>query len=149
MDLHDKKWLPVKNKLQEAVTGNDTTFYINDLSGYGNIDETFKVVMSYFIASGRVTFSASAYRLPTFYPCISGMYPDFPQSTAGICWILFEGVNILTKNQIVNYNKNIQKYKRTVGIVMADFPGDWLIEAIIKNNAIYKKKSRKKKVVKK
>jgi len=58
-------------------------------------------------------------------------YPDFPRVDCilGICTIAFEGTNILTYNLL----KKVRSL-RYVGLIMVDFPGDGLIQAVIDLN---------------
>lgn len=132
-DLYDQKWEPVKGHLKKAIFGDKNIFYVNFLSGYGGS-------FPYFVASGHSSHFTSAHRLATGLttPGWKGTYPDFPRVNCfiGICTIAFEGINILTRDKILSYNEDIQSQKRTVGIIMADFPGDSLIKTIIENNAL-------------
>jgi 1-phosphatidylinositol phosphodiesterase len=127
-DLY-RKWEKVRVQLNIAANGNQNTFYINYLSGSGGS-------FPYFVASGHSSPGTSAPRLSTgrTTPGWKDSYPDFPRIDCfiGICTIAFEGTNILTRDAIKNLNK--QNQKRTVGIIMADFPGDDLINEIVRNN---------------
>lgn len=131
-DLYDK-WEKVKSHLNKALGGNQNTFYINYLSGSS---EKFPYVFPYFISSGHSSPGTSAPRLSTGLttPGWKNSYPDFPRLDCfiGICTISFEGTNILARNVIKNSNK--QNRKRTVGIIIADFPGEDLILEIVRNN---------------
>jgi 1-phosphatidylinositol phosphodiesterase len=135
-DLY-KKWLKVKNHLYKAQRGDGKTFYINYLSGASLF------VRPYFVASGHITPGTSAPRLSTGVISIwylKKAYPDFPRVSCqlGLCTIAFEGTNILARDHIKHYNGGRQK--RTVGIIVADFPGEDLIHEIIRNNWILKHK---------
>jgi 1-phosphatidylinositol phosphodiesterase len=128
-DLYEK-WEKIKSHLEAAVDGDQSSFYINFLTGSGGS-------FPYFVASGHMSPQTSAARLSTGQLNIfSSNYPEFPRGSCvlGICSILFEGMNILTRNWV--YYKNEKKYKRTVGIIVADFPGDSLIHVVINNNWI-------------
>lgn len=121
-DLHSK-WIHVKNHIEKSQsTGSGI---INQLAASGGS-------FPYFIASGHSSNGTSAPRLLTGLttPGWSHRYPDFPRVSCfiGICSIAFEGVNTLTKNHILNTKPNY------VGIVVADFPGEGLIDAIINVN---------------
>jgi 1-phosphatidylinositol phosphodiesterase len=123
-DLYDK-WMSIKQHLNESNSHAQSGGYINYLSGSGG-------VLPYFVASGHSNSATDAPRLSTGLttPLSKNKYPDFPRINCfvGICTIAFEGTNILTYEYI---RANKLKY---VGIIMADFPGDGLIDAIIKIN---------------
>ncbi|XP_046671732.1 1-phosphatidylinositol phosphodiesterase-like [Homalodisca vitripennis] len=129
-DLYNK-WESVKNQLENARNGDPDTFYINYLSGSGGS-------FPYFVASGHSSPGTSAPRLATGLttPGWSDSYPDFPRVSCfiGICTIAFEGTNTLTYDKIREYNEYPRGSRRTVGIIVADFPGDLLISTIIRNN---------------
>lgn len=129
-DLY-KKWTLVKNHLELARKGDNNLVYVTYLSGYGG---TFP----YFVASGHFSTKSTSPRVPTGLttPLFAYSYPDFPRvgCVFGVCQIVFEGINVLTRNIIQSYNKDISNQPRTVGIIMADFPGDSLIANIIENN---------------
>ncbi|EJR28524.1 phosphatidylinositol-specific phospholipase C domain-containing protein [Bacillus cereus] len=126
-DLYDK-WSKVKKQLNEANTSynrGSKIKFINYLSGSGGS-------FPYFVASGHSSPGTSAPRLATGLttPGWSNSYPDFPRVACfiGICTIAFEGTNILTTDYIENNNL---KY---TGIIVADFPGQALINNVIKTN---------------
>lgn len=147
-DLH-WKWMTVKEHLDKAINGYSDTFYINHLSASGGS-------FPYFVASGRISAGTSSSRLATGLttPGWKNTYPYFPRVNffIGICTIAFEGTNILARNEtrkinaiiklsnIINsvpVNISVNKketVKIMVGIIMADFPGESLIQEIIKNN---------------
>jgi 1-phosphatidylinositol phosphodiesterase len=131
-DLYSK-WEKVRDHLHRAKDGDSNTFYINYLSGSGGS-------FPYFVASGHSDPGTSASRLSTgrTTPGWKNSYPDFPRTGCfiGICTISFEGTNILARDRIKNFNKS--KQPRTVGIIVADFPGDDLIQEIVNNNWILK-----------
>ncbi|MGS0743256.1 phosphatidylinositol-specific phospholipase C [Glaciimonas sp. GG7] len=139
-DLYDK-WIKVKNHLWEATKGDENRIYVNYLSAAGGI-------FPYFVASGHSSPGTSAPRLATGLttPGWSDSYPDFPRVDCiwVICTIAFEGTNILTRNTIstINIISEIESFaslfgiKRSVGIIMADFPGESLISNIITNNKL-------------
>uniref|UniRef100_A0A1B6KRD8 Phosphatidylinositol-specific phospholipase C X domain-containing protein n=1 Tax=Graphocephala atropunctata TaxID=36148 RepID=A0A1B6KRD8_9HEMI len=135
-DLYNK-WEGVKNQLENARNGNASSFYINYLSGRGGS-------FPYFVASGHSSSGTSAPRLATGLttPGWSSSYPDFPRVGCfiGICTIAFEGTNTLTYDKLQEYNEYPSGNRRTVGIIVADFPGDSLIAAIIDNNSSIKKR---------
>lgn len=126
-DLYSK-WEKIKKQLERATNGQKNKIYINYLSGsFGSLP--------YFVASGHSSPGTSAPRLSTGLttPGWKNSYPDFPRtSCAGICTISFEGTNILTRDKLKYYNS--QNTKRSVGIIMADFPGESLITHVIDNN---------------
>lgn len=128
-DLH-RKWEQVKQQLLNARHGDRKQFYVNYLSGaVGSYP--------YFVASGHTSSGTSAPNLSTGYSTIdhSDYYPEFPRecSSKG-CNIVFEGVNTLTRDAIQKFNIGKMGAPRTIGIVMADFPGTELIKCIIRNN---------------
>jgi 1-phosphatidylinositol phosphodiesterase len=127
-DLY-RKWEKVRVQLNIAANGNKDIFYINYLSGSGGS-------FPYFIASGHSFSGTSAARLSTgrTTPGWKNSYKDFPRVNCfiGICTIAFEGTNILSRNVIKNLKK--QNQRRTVGIIVADFPGNDLIHEIVRNN---------------
>ncbi|MEQ4619780.1 phosphatidylinositol-specific phospholipase C [Providencia vermicola] len=127
-DLYTK-WEHVKEQLATATRGSSRTTYINYLSGSGGS-------FPYFVASGHSSPGTSAPRLSTGLttPGWKYSYPDFPRVSCfiGICTIAFEGTNILTRDKINQYNR--LGVNRTVGIIIADFPGESLISSIIANN---------------
>ena len=131
-DLYGR-WESIWQHLSDARSGDKNSFYINYLSGYGGS-------FPYFVASGHTSPGTGAARLSTGQttPGWKNSYPDFPRTDCfiGICTIAFEGTNILTRNKISEYTsqmRNGQRY-RTVGIIVADFPGDSLISKTIDNN---------------
>lgn len=127
-DLYSK-WEAVKEHLDLASKGRATTLYMNYLSGSGGS-------FPYFVASGHSSPGTGAPRLSTGLttPGWKHSYPDFPRVSCfiGICTIAFEGTNILTRDKLKQYNA---KYNtRSVGIILADFPGESLISNVIENN---------------
>lgn len=125
-DLYEK-WLAVLSHLNEAANGDKSQFYTNYLSASGG-------VFPYFVASGHSLSGTSAPRMSTglLDPPFNKKYPDFPRVKCllGVCGIVFEGTNILARDHI----KNATCTRRTLGIIMADFPGTSLIAWIIANN---------------
>ena len=127
--LHDK-YLKVVRQLHRAASGDPRQFYVNYLSGsVGSFP--------YFVASGHVSPATDAPRLSTGLLSFVGnaWYPKFPRTTClmSLCTISFEGTNVLTRDELDELNR-AGGSKRTVGIVMADFPGESLIASIIANN---------------
>lgn len=122
-DLYDK-WKKVKRYLDES-NKREKTSTINYLSASGGS-------FPYFIASGHSSPGNGAPRLSTGLttPGFKSRYPDFPRVSCfiGICTIAFEGTNILSRNWI---SSNKPTY---TGIVVADFIGIGLIDAVIKSN---------------
>ena len=131
-DLYGK-WESINQQLAKALSGNNDQLYGNFLSGSGGS-------FPYFVASGHTSSGTSASRLSTGRTSVlwRNSYPDFPRVNCflGTCTIAFEGTNILTRNKLQNYNSQMRQGKksRTVGIIIADFPGDSLIQTIIDNN---------------
>ena len=123
-DLHDK-WIDVKNHFIKANNGSRDTIYMNYLSASGGS-------FPYFVSSGHSSPGTSAPRLATGLTTSGwgSSYPEFPRVDCfiGICTIAFEGTNILSKDFIANGGTSF------TGIVMADFPGEGLINNIIELN---------------
>lgn len=119
-NLYDK-WTLVKNFLgtANAAGASQLSFW----TGHGGS-------FPYFVASGKSSPGNGAPRLVTGattpgWP--SSYCSDFPRVACfiGICSIVFEGINILGYNYIVNQN---YKY---LGIIFTDFAGDQLITKVI------------------
>jgi 1-phosphatidylinositol phosphodiesterase len=129
-DLY-RKWEYVRDHLNQARNGPTNIFYINYLSGSGGS-------FPYFVASGHSSPGTNAARLSTGLttPGWRNSYPDFPRTSCflGICTISFEGTNILARDRIKNFNGGSNR--RTVGIIVADFPGDDLIWEVIRGNLL-------------
>ena len=127
-NLH-RKWEKVKSHLNDARNGKKTVFFINYLSGSSGC-------FPFFVASGHIISGTSASRLATGLttPAWRHSYPDFPRANCfiGICSIVFEGTNILARNNIKHFNN--RKRLRSVGIIVADFPGKDLILETIRSN---------------
>ena len=127
--LHDK-YIKIKKQLHDAASGSRDMFYVNYLSASHRS-------FPYFVASGHVSPGTDAARLWTGLIDFghSDLYPEFPRTgcTGGMCFISFEGTNILTRDDLNTLN-NQSAQVRTVGIILADFPGDSLIESVIRNN---------------
>lgn len=140
-DLYNK-WTAVKNHLINTnseiclpgpagmmCTALDLSsrdmIHINYLSGSGG-------AFPYFVASGKAGSSTGAPRLATgrTTPAFSG-WPDFPRVNClgSLCTIAFEGTNNLMYNLLAT-----GIIRQRTGIIMADFPGPGLIEAIININ---------------
>jgi 1-phosphatidylinositol phosphodiesterase len=123
-DLY-QKWEDVKSHLKITNQGEKSTKYINYLSGSGGS-------FPYFVASGHSSPGTSAPRLATgrTTPGWKDSWPDFPRVNCfiGICTIAFEGTNILTTKWLEH------NFKNCTGIIMSDFPGPDLIDAVIKRN---------------
>ncbi|NWL21797.1 phosphatidylinositol-specific phospholipase C [Pseudomonas umsongensis] len=127
--LHDK-YIKIKQQLHNAAAGSRDTFYVNYLSASHRS-------FPYFVASGHVSPGTGAARLWTGLMDFghSDLYPKLPRTgcTWGVCFISFEGTNVLTRDDLKELNDQSTQV-RTVGIVMADFPGDSLIDNVIRNN---------------
>lgn len=120
------KWDKIKAQLNRS-NNSSGTIYMNYLSGSGGS-------FPYFVASGHSSPGTSAGRLVTGLtePGWKGVYPDFPRGAwFGIfATIYFEGTNTLTADYL-------KKHKIALaGMVMADFPGERLINSIIDCNLI-------------
>lgn len=128
-ELHEK-YQKVRRQLLRAAAGSSDTFYVNYLSGSGGS-------YPYFVASGHASSATDAARLSTGLVDFGDgdWYPLFPRTTCflGMCTISFEGTNTLARDDIKGLNGPAPT-KRTVGIIMADFPGESLIANIIANN---------------
>jgi len=128
-DLHEK-YIKVMHQLYRAAAGDPNRFYVNYLSGSGG-------AFPYFVASGHVSPATDAPRLSTGLVSVGDVawYTSFPRTTCvlGLCTISFEGTNVLTRDDLKGLNA-WGTSKRTVGIIMADFPGESLIANIIANN---------------
>lgn len=123
-DLYNK-WEAIKKHLNVANTASRQLIFMNYLSGSGG-------AMPYFVASGHVTTATKSSRLSTGLtePLFRNRYPEFPRlGKFGIfSTIYFEGMNTLTADYLINQSIN------RAGIVVADFPGEKLIDAIIQVN---------------
>jgi 1-phosphatidylinositol phosphodiesterase len=130
-DLYDK-WISVRDHLFGAALGNSNKFYINYLSGSTGS-------FPYFVVSGHSSEGTYAPNLITGKTTPGwNDWEDFPRvdCVIGICTILFEGTNILTRDLLkgINNGERVRFNFRTVGIIVTDYPGDSLIEEIIYNN---------------
>ena len=122
-DLHSH-WEAVKSQLSAFAQGREMEEWITHLVGSGGS-------FPYFVAGGRSSPNGGHLLTGLTTPGWSGSYPDFPRDDCfiGICSIFFKGLNELTAEYI-------EKHKPAyVGIIVADFPGPLLIDAIIKRNA--------------
>ncbi len=119
------KWEKIKNQINQSDQSNNSVLYMNYSSGSG-------WVFPYFVASGHSDPGTGSDRLSTILtePAFHDYYPDFPRGSSfgGMATIYFEGANTLTADYLVN---NRIGY---CGMVMADFPGQRLIDAIINCN---------------
>lgn len=129
-NLH-RKWEKVKSHLKAARNGQKTIFFINYLSGSGGC-------FPFFVASGHIISGTSAPKLATGLttPAWRHSFPDFPRANCfiGICSIVFEGTNILARDNIKYFNN--RKGLRSAGIIVADFPGKDLILETIRSNFV-------------
>lgn len=123
-DLYSK-WLKVKNHINTTNNATNSDIYMNYLNGSGGS-------FPYFVASGHSAPATGAARLATGLtePGFHNYYPDFPRGAwfGVFATIYFEGVNTLTADYLTRQNID------HCGIVMADFPGERLINAIINTN---------------
>jgi len=144
-DLY-KKWRFVKEHLENAYSmEKPDSIYVNFLSGSSDSGGVF----THFVASGHSDPRTNAPRLATgmLWDNVSGgsvcwwtsdCWPDFPRKNC-CCWpwwiktctVFFEGTNELTYKYILAFpNTQVNRW----GIIMADFPGEGLIDAIISAN---------------
>jgi 1-phosphatidylinositol phosphodiesterase len=134
-ELHDK-WMLVHDHLYKAADGDRNKFFINYLSAS-------HWSLPYFVVSGHSSPGTDAPRLATGYTTLETseyFWPYFPRLDCfiGICTISFEGTNILTRDQLLYVLNAYQlSWPRSVGIIVTDFPGDWLINEIVHNNDRY------------
>ncbi len=131
-DLYNK-WEKVKAHIQRAATATDGRIYLNYLSGSTGS-------FPYFVASGHSSPATGAARLSTgrTTPGWKDSYPDFPRVNCfiGICTIAFEGINTLTAALLQVTNAIPTMRYKNVGIIVADFPGASLINAVIAVNRL-------------
>ena len=125
-DLYSK-WEKVKEHIIKANNSDSSDIYMNYLNGSGGS-------FPYFVASGHSSPGTSASRLATGLtePGFSSYYPDFPRvARLGVfATIAFEGTNTLTADYLTNNNISY------CGIIMADFPGERLINSVINRNSL-------------
>ncbi|MGM0209120.1 1-phosphatidylinositol phosphodiesterase [Enterococcus sp. DIV0421] len=123
-DLYSK-WQYIREEIDLANTLEDNLIHLNYLSGSGG-------VFPYFVASGHINPGTRSDRLSTGLtePTFKNKYPDFPRTARlGVfATISFEGTNVLTADYL--YNNAISRS----GIIVADFPGERLIDAVIQCN---------------
>ena len=123
-DLYSK-WEKIKDHALKMAL-NKTKLSLNHLSA-GSAG-----VMPYFVASGHSSPQTGAPRLLTGLtePAFSSYYPEFPRvSQAGeLSSIAFEGMNTMYADFLE------RKPVKYTGIIAADFPGERLINAIIRYN---------------
>ncbi len=133
------KWTEVEAQLMKAnmpsqicsqgvcyplLPGNANRLYINSLRGAGGS-------FPYFVASGKSDPSTGGPLLMTGETTpLFNNWPDFPRVNCflGMCSIAFEGTNNLTFDWL------LASPRTRVGIIMADFPGPGLIDAVIAAN---------------
>ena len=133
-ELHSK-WISILNQLKIARNGDPYMFFINYLSGSADGLISMLRVKPYFVASGHVAPETNATRKEFVGERENFKYfPKVDGCNEKKCRIMYEGTNILARDEIASFNKNLAIQRRTVGIIMADFPGDSLIKTIIKNN---------------
>jgi 1-phosphatidylinositol phosphodiesterase len=139
-DLYDK-WIKIKtmiNSVHSRINGGDPggrgrVFLINYLSAAGGS-------FPYFIASGHSNPATGGPRLatgkstPAFnswkdFPRVDCLNKNGPRFIGPVCTIAFEGTNTLTEEHI---SRNIRR--ALPGILMADFPGQGLIDEAIALN---------------
>lgn len=113
----DDKWYRIEDHLQAADAGSLDTIYVNFLSGSGGS-------FPYFVASGHSSPGTSAPRLGMGWCSITKSCYPFHENWAGCCY--FDGTNELT-----HYYISAGNVARRIGIIMADFPRDGLIDDII------------------
>jgi 1-phosphatidylinositol phosphodiesterase len=126
-DLYSK-WEKVREQLDVALHGANSDFYMNYLSGSGGS-------FPYFVSSGHASHQTGAARLSTGLTTLvaPNTYPDFPRTTClgSLCTISFEGTNVLTTNWL---GEVASVRLGRLGVIMADFPGAGLINAVVGYN---------------
>lgn len=123
-DLY-RKWEVVKDQIERSDKEEPGRIMMNYLSASGG-------AYPYFVASGHIDPSTYANRLSTGLtePGFKNYYLDFPRTGwfGVFATISFEGTNTLT----ADYLKS--RCIKRPGIVVADFPGERLIDEIIQCN---------------
>jgi len=130
-DLYSK-WEAIKNHINKAMaSGGSRGLFMNYLSAS-------RGSFPYFVVSGKSSPQMGAPRLMTGLttPGWKNTYPDFPRVNCfiGICSIAFEGTNILTAQYLAEIRQKEISRKPYVGIIVTDFPGPALIEAVVQLN---------------
>lgn len=123
-DLYSK-WEKVKRHFEKikTYTGKASLNYLTGSSG----------VFPYFVASGKSSHETNAPQLWTGALAIGrSIYPDFPRKNCvdKLCFVYFAGTNQLTYEWI-----KAGKLSGKLGMVVMDFPGGSLVDAIIKTNS--------------
>ena len=121
-DLYSK-WEKVKAHF-ESLEYHAYDISVNYLSGSGG-------VFPYFVASGKASPQTHAPQLWTGISAVNAwQFPDFPRVSClgALCSINYAGTNQLTNSWIR------QGRFEKLGIVVADFPGGALVDAIIQHN---------------
>jgi 1-phosphatidylinositol phosphodiesterase len=127
-DLYSK-WEKVKKHIDDAaISGGGKGIYMNYLTASTGS-------MPYFVVSGQSSPQTNAPLLATgkTTPGWASCCPDFPRVNClgKLCTIAFLGTNPLS----VNYIKSKFGVKKGyIGIMMTDFPGPGLVEAVINLN---------------
>ncbi|HVM12690.1 MAG TPA: PKD domain-containing protein, partial [Actinomycetota bacterium] len=132
------KWRDhIRPHLEKAAADpNDQRFYVNYLSG----EDVAKGTYPYFVASGHASIDNASPRLLTGWDryddgggscsedaaCLSEFPCANPRDDP--CQVAYEGTNILARDYLIRLRP------KRVGMVMADFPGAGLIDAIIWRN---------------
>lgn len=123
-DLYSK-WEAIKSQVINSNSEDQERITMNYLSGSGG-------VMPYFVASGHTNPDTYGNRLSTGLtePGFKSYYPDFPRTgrIGGLATISFEGMNSLTADYLS------EKMVKRAGIIVADFPGERLINEVIQCN---------------
>lgn len=115
-------WESIKSKFNSKKDGDVSLIY---LSGAGGS-------FPYFVASGKSNPETYAPQLWTGVSTTdSNKYPDFPRTACAgyLCSINFDGTNQLTAQSIID-----NKFPENLGVVVMDFPGGKLVDAIIQSN---------------
>lgn len=126
-----EKWDQIRDHLETTDSGSHNGIYINYLSA-----NDFGSVPPYRVSSGHSNWGWDANNLGTWvtfcnHSEVEAAYPDFSVSYSWPdCLVILEGTNVLTMDYIENGNLD------RVGIVMSDFPGAGLLEAIINTNSL-------------
>jgi 1-phosphatidylinositol phosphodiesterase len=148
-DLRYEKWPAVEAQLDAADAGDLDKLYVNYLSGTEGSGFDLDPVVPYFVASGhnsgvldyqyqtdgrhRWTGKTCGLGVAGYQDCELDFYPwPYGACIGRVCLVYYTGTNELTTLYLGNNPP--QNEPRRWGILMADFPGAGLIEAIIDAN---------------
>ncbi|WP_310609051.1 phosphatidylinositol-specific phospholipase C domain-containing protein [Limnohabitans sp.] len=135
--LYNDKWVKIKESLKSAALNmkNDKSnkIYLSYLNA--SFPAGCVMIPPYFAASGRPSLNDKTLLstgLLDYQGNNAGTYADYVRNTCAagpLCSIYYTGMNSLTSSYIATGVLN-----NTVGIVVADFPGDSLINNILSLN---------------